>query len=99
MCQFKPTRPLHPRLAGNELSAGGVNTLHPPSAHGDIDLDACVVPKQMHDVSGGYNRFDIFRLTVDRTANRPVRFECEESPEDARSSADGESETKDRTDH
>lgn len=67
--------------------------------YGDIDLDACVVPKQMHDVSGGYNRFDIFRLTVDRTANRPVRFECEENPEDARSSADEKSETQDGADH
>lgn len=40
----------------------------------EIDLEQCVPPKQIHDVSGGYNRFDIFQLTVNRTANRPVTF-------------------------
>ena len=42
--------------------------------YADIDLAACVEPKQFHDVVGYYNRFDIFRLTVDRSANRPVSF-------------------------
>jgi nitrilase len=40
----------------------------------DLDLAKCVEPKQFHDVSGGYNRFDIFKLSVDRSANRPVTF-------------------------
>ena len=44
--------------------------------YADIDLSACVEPKQYHDVVGGYNRFDIFKLTVDRTAHRPVHFEA-----------------------
>lgn len=39
-----------------------------------IDLAACVEPKQFHDVSGGYNRFDVFRLEVDRTARPPAVF-------------------------
>jgi len=43
--------------------------------YADIDLARCVAPKQIHDVVGYYNRFDIFRLTVNRTANRPVAFE------------------------
>lgn len=42
--------------------------------YADIDLAACVEPKQFHDVVGYYNRFDIFQLTVDRSANRPVSF-------------------------
>ena len=42
--------------------------------YADIDLSACVEPKQFHDVVGYYNRFDIFKLTVDRSRNRPVRF-------------------------
>jgi nitrilase len=41
----------------------------------DLDVAQCVEPKQFHDVSGGYNRFDIFKLSVDRSANRPVTFE------------------------
>jgi aliphatic nitrilase len=43
--------------------------------YADIDLSVCVEPKQFHDVVGGYNRFDIFKLTVDRSANRPIEFE------------------------
>jgi aliphatic nitrilase len=40
----------------------------------DIDLEECVEPKQFHDVVGYYNRFDIFRLEVDRSRRRPVNF-------------------------
>jgi aliphatic nitrilase len=47
--------------------------------YADIDLSACVEPKQIHDVVGYYNRFDIFRLTVDRSANRPITFEMEDA--------------------
>jgi nitrilase len=43
-------------------------------AYGEIDLQDCVVPKQFHDYAGNYNRFDIFKLTVDRSTNDPVTF-------------------------
>ena len=53
--------------------------------YAELDLSECVEPKQFHDVSGGYNRFDIFQLTVNRTPNRPIRFvsisEREQQPE------------------
>lgn len=42
--------------------------------YAELDLAECVEPKQFHDVSGGYNRFDIFQLTVNRTPHRPVQF-------------------------
>jgi aliphatic nitrilase len=42
--------------------------------YAELDLAECVEPKQFHDVSGGYNRFDIFKLTVDRTPHRPIEF-------------------------
>ena len=42
--------------------------------YAEIDTAACVEPKQFHDVTGGYNRFDVFQLTVNRSANRPVTF-------------------------
>ena len=45
--------------------------------YADIDLSASVELKQIHDVVGYYNRFDIFKLTVDRSANRPISFEME----------------------
>ena len=41
----------------------------------EMDLSACVEPKQFHDVVGYYNRFDVFRLTVDRSPREPIRFE------------------------
>src|ERR1700722_5785145 len=43
-------------------------------AYAEIDLQDCVVPKQFHDYAGYYNRFDIFKLTVDRSTNEPVTF-------------------------
>lgn len=43
--------------------------------YADVNLEDAVELKQLHDVVGYYNRFDIFRLTVDRSANRPVTFE------------------------
>jgi aliphatic nitrilase len=51
--------------------------------YADIDLARCVEPKQFHDVVGYYNRFDIFKLTVDRSANRPIAFEAGESADAA----------------
>src|SRR5690606_19414546 len=42
--------------------------------YADIDLGECIRPKLMHDIIGGYNRFDIFNLTVDRTPRPPPRF-------------------------
>jgi aliphatic nitrilase len=42
--------------------------------YAEIDLARSVEPKQFHDVVGSYNRFDIFSLTVDRSARRPATF-------------------------
>jgi nitrilase len=42
--------------------------------YADIDLTKCIQPKQMHDIVGHYNRFDIFRLSVDRRPQTPVDF-------------------------
>ncbi|WP_422420521.1 carbon-nitrogen hydrolase family protein [Pseudomonas sp. GZD-222] len=48
-------------------------------AYADIDLARCIQPRQMHDITGHYNRFDIFGLTVNRRALSPVQF-VEQSP-------------------
>jgi nitrilase len=47
---------------------------HEGLVYASIDTRACVEPKQFHDVVGYYNRFDVFRLTVDRTRQRPVTW-------------------------
>ncbi len=47
---------------------------HEGIVYADIDLARCVEPKQFHDVVGYYNRFDIFRLEVDRTPREPATF-------------------------
>ncbi len=39
-----------------------------------INLEACVEPKQFHDVVGYYNRFDVFNLQVNTQSQRPVEF-------------------------
>ena len=42
--------------------------------YADISLSDCIEPKQFHDIAGGYNRFDVFHLEVNRSALRPVHF-------------------------
>lgn len=42
----------------------------PGIVYGEIDLARCIQPKQMHDIIGHYNRFDVFRLHVN-TAPQP----------------------------
>jgi aliphatic nitrilase len=41
-------------------------------AYGEIDLNRCIQPKQMHDIVGHYQRFDVFRLHVNATAQTPM---------------------------
>lgn len=40
--------------------------------YADIDLKNCIEPKQMHDIAGQYNRFDIFDLRVNIKKNNHI---------------------------
>lgn len=40
--------------------------------YAEIDLARCIQPKQMHDIIGHYNRFDVFELTVNAGRQRPL---------------------------
>jgi hypothetical protein len=42
--------------------------------YAEIDTSRSVEPKQFQDLTGYYNRFDIFDLRVDRSAHDPARF-------------------------
>ncbi|MDK3009294.1 carbon-nitrogen hydrolase family protein [Providencia rettgeri] len=42
--------------------------------YGEIDLNRCIQPRQMHDITGHYNRFDIFDLQVNRRPLTAARF-------------------------
>jgi aliphatic nitrilase len=42
--------------------------------YAEIDLGRCIQPKQMHDIVGHYNRFDVFKLQVDNRPQQPVTF-------------------------
>ena len=42
--------------------------------YADVNVGDCVEPRQLQDVAGYYNRFDVFHLTVNRSANRPIEF-------------------------
>ncbi|CAM5221925.1 hypothetical protein CDEF62S_04526 [Castellaniella defragrans] len=46
----------------------------------EIDLTSAVELKRLHDVAGYYNRFDIFRLNVNRIPQHPIYFEDGSSP-------------------
>jgi aliphatic nitrilase len=43
-------------------------------AYAEFDLDECIEPKQFHDVSGYYNRFDVFSVSVNRERLEPVAW-------------------------
>ena len=40
-------------------------------AYAEIDLARCVQPTQMHNITGHYNRFDVFDFSVDRRPKGP----------------------------
>ncbi|MDF3836907.1 carbon-nitrogen hydrolase family protein [Cupriavidus basilensis] len=43
--------------------------------YADIDLSRCIQPRQMHDITGHYNRFDVFDLHVNRRPLQAARFD------------------------
>jgi len=45
--------------------------------YADIDLGRCIQPKQMHDIVGHYQRFDIFNLQVNAAPQQPVSIRRE----------------------
>lgn len=51
--------------------------------YAEIDLNRCIQPRQMHDITGHYNRFDIFDLQVNRRAMNAATFHdsVESSPD------------------
>jgi nitrilase len=44
-------------------------------AYAEVDLNKCIETKQIHDVVGGYNRFDIFDLRITRRRDEPVQWQ------------------------
>jgi aliphatic nitrilase len=64
-------------------------------AYAEIDLGRCIQLKQMHDIVGHYNRFDIFDLRVNRRELNPAtlssptdsNFAPNEATEDSENSA------------
>ena len=44
-------------------------------AYAEIDLARCIQGKQMHDIVGHYNRFDLFSLTVNVRPLGPIRWQ------------------------
>ncbi|WP_343527895.1 carbon-nitrogen hydrolase family protein [Sphingomonas sp.] len=48
--------------------------------YAEIDLSRCIQPKQMHDIIGHYNRFDVFDLRVNAVPQQPVRIDTGPAP-------------------
>lgn len=42
--------------------------------YADLNLNQCIEGKQYHDVTGGYQRLDVFEFKVDRTRREPATF-------------------------
>lgn len=47
----------------------------PDILYADLDLSQCVEGKQYHDVTGGYQRLDVFDFKVNRTRKSPAAFD------------------------
>ncbi|KAI6796172.1 nitrilase [Hortaea werneckii] len=43
--------------------------------YADLNLEDCIEGKQYHDVVGGYQRFDVFKLSVNRERKERIVFE------------------------
>jgi nitrilase len=52
--------------------------------YAEVDLGKCIAPKQMHDIVGHYNRFDVFRLTVNPRATVALEWSQPESEPEPR---------------
>jgi nitrilase len=52
--------------------------------YANIDLNRCIQPKQMHDIVGHYNRFDIFDLRVNRRPLAPIGWAGDERGDNLR---------------
>lgn len=63
--------------SGNEI--GDSLRFQEGIAYADFDLNTTIEPKQFHDLVGGYNRFDVFKLHVNRSRNIPIYFDEETS--------------------
>ncbi len=60
----------------------------------DLDLEAIIPLRFAHDVAGHYNRFDVFRLTVNGRPLDPMAPPTSsplENPQDVKPAADGRS--------
>ena len=43
-------------------------------AYAQIDIERCIAPRQKHNITSHYNRFDIFNLRVNRTVRSSAMF-------------------------
>ncbi len=48
-------------------------------AYCDMDLSKCIEPKQFHDFVGGYQRFDVFKVEINRDRLEPVTWTSRKS--------------------
>jgi len=64
--------------------------------YADIDLTRCIQPKQMHDIVGHYNRFDVFHFSVDARPQAPIDFGPAKSAAVAELATDDEGEGPNR---
>lgn len=56
--------------------------------YAEIDLGKCIQPKQMHDIIGHYNRFDIFDLRLNKDAKTPLTISYERHQPDVAAGGD-----------
>lgn len=70
--KLRSSRPISLILdPAGEIMAGPVDG-NEGILYADIDLSEEIIPKKAQDIVGTYNRFDIFKLTMDQTRHQPI---------------------------
>jgi aliphatic nitrilase len=69
-------------LAGPKWEGEGI-------VHAEIDMAKRIEGKAYHDVTGHYNRFDIFQLTVDQRRQDPITFQDESTGRGGETTTEG----------
>ncbi|HEY9460544.1 MAG TPA: carbon-nitrogen hydrolase family protein [Paralcaligenes sp.] len=57
--------------------------------YADIDLEDALLPKLRHDIGGGYNRFDIMRVLVNRNPHRSLQDSMGAARQSEQAASDG----------
>lgn len=70
-------------------SLAGPTSVHDEILYADVDLSEAITLKRAQDVSGTYNRFDVFSLSLDKHRHTPISITGQDPDQRPAASSDG----------